>query len=75
MAEQQDLFTPVAMKGLYTQPEAKTKWAADVKSIVEKLGSKLEKSKSTFLCGNRLTTADFLVAGIAFSVWMNENGI
>ena len=40
--------------------------------LMDKMGAKLDKSKTKFLCGNALTIVDFMAAAIFFSYILND---
>ena len=41
-------------------------------AVLDKMCAKLEKQKSKWLCGNKLTVCDFQVAHMMWSYWMND---
>ena len=52
-------------------PETQKLWDEKVKEIVSKLSKRIAERRTIYLVGDRPTIADFAMAGLAFSYWLN----
>ena len=53
--------------------DAQKSWRESTEALVTKLNAKLDKHKKKYICGERISTADFAICGIIFSHFYNLN--